>query len=93
MSNIKYTSGPWHVDGEEPGFTVNRLLVKSDTNHQPDICVLNFHADPVECRANAELIAEAPRMFCFLEALCKEKALPCCKITRFCKKCFVFNNL
>ena len=67
VMSVKFTSGPWHVDDKEPGFTLNRLLIKSETTHQTAICALNFHADPDECRANAALIKSAPEMYSSLK--------------------------
>jgi len=85
----RFTGGIWRVDDIEPGFTLNRLLIKSDAYRQEDICALNFHADPDECRANAELIADAPALMYHLHALCVEEALQYCKIPGYCKKCFI----
>ena len=85
----KFTPGPWKVYDKEPGFTQNRLLVESENTYQTAICALNFHADPDECRANAELIADAPAFMYHLHALCVEEALQYCKIPGYCKKCFI----
>ena len=73
MAESKFTPGPWVVHGPTEYGSPAKRVFAGTTNLG---MVLNFGMDPEEIAANAELMADAPRMLLALRALCTHAGIP-----------------